>query len=106
MTTIDRAVTRLTRDLVDVEGPRQLIASLTPEGLELRPKGLSKSRAITVEFPLIWELGQYEEENGRLSPPNPEPADVRDPVQEEEDKDAWDRGYAQGQEDYETALTN
>ena len=104
MTTIDKAVTRLTHDHIDVEGQRQLIASLTPEGLELRPKGFSKSRAITISFPTIWELGQ----NYQLQvSPHDSEQDVRHPVQEEEeDQDSWDRGYAQGQEDYETALQN
>ena len=74
------AVTRDTDDVVTIDGvERPLIVALTPEGLMMRPKGMSKSRAVTYEYARIWN--------------NPPAKEV------DFDEGDWDRGYAQGQAD-------
>ena len=61
------------------EDERILIASLTPEGLVLRPKGMSKSRGVVFPYSSIW--------SGTSEDSKPD------------DEDDWDKGYTQGQED-------
>jgi len=61
------------------EVERLLIASLTPEGLLLRPKGMSKSRGVVFPYSTIW--------NGTPDDSKPE------------DEDDWDKGYTRGQSD-------
>ena len=62
-----------------------MIVALTPEGLMLRPKGMSKSRAVTYEYPRIWN--------------NPPAKEVDFDEVGDGDEGDWDRGSAQGQAD-------
>ena len=75
-----RRETGATVTIEDTE--RILIASLTPEGLRLRPKGMSKSRGVTFPYSSVWTI-------------DPKPEGQQGP----EDEDDWDKGYTQGQED-------
>ena len=77
------AVHRETGATVTIEDTeRILIASLTPEGLLLRPKGMSKSRGVTIPYSSAWTIDPESEGQQGLK-----------------DEDDWDKGYAQGQED-------
>lgn len=79
------SVARDTDDTTIIDGEkRQLIAALTPEGVVIRPKGLSKSRSLTFTYAEIFEASAA-------------PKVAEDSL--DEDKDAWDRGYTQGQAD-------
>ena len=80
MTHVEQSVVhRETGATILMEEDERIIASLTPEGLVLRPKGMSKSRGVVFPYSNIW--------SGTSEDSKPD------------DEDDWDKGYTQGQED-------